>query len=64
MNDLFAQVDYIEEQDLDKAIEKTGHNIKDVTAVIMGRCKDYNPFLRQCDIAWCQSQTMMAHALT
>lgn len=36
MNDLFAQVDYIDEQDLDKAIEKTGHNIKDVTAVIMG----------------------------
>jgi glyoxylase-like metal-dependent hydrolase (beta-lactamase superfamily II) len=36
MNDLFAQVDFIDEQDLDKAIAKTGHNIKDVTAVIMG----------------------------
>ncbi|OCL05541.1 Metallo-hydrolase/oxidoreductase [Glonium stellatum] len=36
VNDVFAQVDYAEEQDLDKAIEKTGHSIKDVKAVILG----------------------------
>lgn len=51
MNDLFAQVDYIEEQDLDKAIEKTGHNIKDVTAVIMGTCVEFNPSLGHDDTA-------------
>lgn len=36
VNDLFARVDYTEEQELDKAIALTGHNIKDVKAVIMG----------------------------
>ena len=36
LNDLFARVDYTPDQELDKAIEKTGHNIKDVKAVIMG----------------------------
>ena len=36
MTDLFERVDYAEDQELDKAIEKTGHNIKDVKAVIMG----------------------------
>jgi len=36
LNDLFARVNYTPDQELDKAIEKTGHNIKDVKAVIMG----------------------------
>ena len=36
LNDLFARVDYVEDQELDKAIEKTGHSIKDVKCVIMG----------------------------
>ena len=36
MNDLFAQVDFIDEQEFDRAIAKTGHNTMDVTAVIMG----------------------------
>lgn len=37
MNDVFAQVDYDSDQhDLDKAIAKTGHSIKDVKAVIIG----------------------------
>jgi metal-dependent hydrolase (beta-lactamase superfamily II) len=36
-NDVFAQVDYDPaEHDLDKAIAKTGHSIKDVKAVIIG----------------------------
>lgn len=36
-NDIFAQVDFIaEEHDLDKAIAKTGHDIKDVKAVVIG----------------------------
>ena len=36
LNDIFAQVDVTPEHDLDKAIEMTGHNIRDVKAVIMG----------------------------
>jgi hypothetical protein len=36
INDIFAQVDYSPEQELEAQIEKTGHNIKDVKAVIMG----------------------------
>ena len=36
LNDLFARVEYTEDQELDKAIEKTGHSIKDVKCVIMG----------------------------
>lgn len=36
INDIFARVDYQEDQELDKAIEKCGHNIKDVKGVIMG----------------------------
>lgn len=37
MSDIFAQVDYDPaEHDLDKAIAKTGHSIKDVKAVIIG----------------------------
>jgi glyoxylase-like metal-dependent hydrolase (beta-lactamase superfamily II) len=36
LNDLFSRVDYTQDQELDKAIEKTGHKITDVKAVIMG----------------------------
>jgi len=36
INDIFAQVDYHEGQELEAQIAKTGHNIKDVKAVIMG----------------------------
>lgn len=37
LNDVFARVDYDEEEhDLEKAIAKTGHNIKDIKGVIMG----------------------------
>lgn len=36
LNDIFARVDYDESQEIDKQIEKTGHNIKDVKMVIMG----------------------------
>lgn len=36
LNDIFAQVDYNEEQELDKQIELAGHSIKDVKMVIMG----------------------------
>lgn len=36
LNDVFARVDYEEEHELDKAIEKTGHSIKDIKAVVMG----------------------------
>jgi len=36
-NDIFARVDYVkEEMDLDRAIAKTGHSIKDVKAIILG----------------------------
>ncbi|KAF2089822.1 Metallo-hydrolase/oxidoreductase [Saccharata proteae CBS 121410] len=35
-NDIFAQVDYQEEQELTAQIAKTGHSIKDITMVIMG----------------------------
>jgi glyoxylase-like metal-dependent hydrolase (beta-lactamase superfamily II) len=36
LNDIFARENYIEDQELDAAIRKTGNDIKDVTAVIMG----------------------------
>ena len=36
LNDIFAQVDYTPDQELDKQIESTGHSIKDVKMVIMG----------------------------
>ena len=36
LNDVFARVDYQKEQELDAQIAMTGHNIKDVKAVIMG----------------------------
>jgi glyoxylase-like metal-dependent hydrolase (beta-lactamase superfamily II) len=36
LNDIFARVDYTKDQELDAQIAKTGHNIKDVKAVIMG----------------------------
>lgn len=36
LNDVFAQVDYNPEQELDAQIAATGHNIKDVKMVIMG----------------------------
>ncbi len=36
LNDIFARVDYSEDQELEAQIAKTGHNIKDVKAVIMG----------------------------
>jgi len=36
LNDIFARVDYTEDQELDAAIAKTGHNIKDIKGVIMG----------------------------
>lgn len=35
-NDIFARVNYREDQELDAQIAKTGHSIKDVKAVIMG----------------------------
>ena len=35
-NDLFARVDYTPDHELPAAIAKTGHNIKDIKAVIMG----------------------------
>ncbi|EKG11432.1 Beta-lactamase-like protein [Macrophomina phaseolina MS6] len=35
-NDVFAQIEYEQDQDLDKAIAKTGHDVKDVRAVILG----------------------------
>lgn len=36
LNDIFARVDHKEDYELDVAIAKTGNNIKDVKAVIMG----------------------------
>lgn len=36
LNDIFAREDYIEDHELDAAIRKTGNDIKDVKAVIMG----------------------------
>jgi glyoxylase-like metal-dependent hydrolase (beta-lactamase superfamily II) len=36
INDIFAQVDYDPSQELDAAIEKTGHSINDVKMIIMG----------------------------
>ncbi|KAK5012879.1 hypothetical protein LTR16_004599 [Cryomyces antarcticus] len=36
LNDIFARVDYTEDQELDMAIAKCGKNIKDVKMVIMG----------------------------
>jgi glyoxylase-like metal-dependent hydrolase (beta-lactamase superfamily II) len=36
LNDIFARVAYVEDQELDKAIAKTGNDIKDVKGVIMG----------------------------
>ena len=36
LNDIFARVDYSEEFELATQIKKTGHDIKDVKAVIMG----------------------------
>ena len=36
LDDIFAQIDYNPEQELDEQIEVTGHSIKDVEMVIMG----------------------------
>lgn len=36
LNDIFARDDYVEDHELDAAIRKTGNDIKDVKAVIMG----------------------------
>jgi len=36
LNDIFARVDYVEDQELSVAIAKTGHDIKDIKGVIMG----------------------------
>lgn len=36
LNDIFARENYCEDHDLDAAIRKTGNDIKDVKAVIMG----------------------------
>jgi len=36
LNDIFAQIDYSEDQELDKQVEKTGHKISDIKAVILG----------------------------
>ncbi|OAL52689.1 Metallo-hydrolase/oxidoreductase [Pyrenochaeta sp. DS3sAY3a] len=36
LNDIFAREDYVEDHELDAAIRKTGNDIKDVKAVIMG----------------------------
>lgn len=36
INDVFARINYTEEKELDAAIAKTGHNIKDIKAVIIG----------------------------
>ncbi|CAG8157825.1 unnamed protein product [Penicillium olsonii] len=35
-NDIFARIDYTDDHDLNHAIAKTGHNICDIKAVIMG----------------------------
>jgi hypothetical protein len=45
--DVFARVDYTEDMELDAAIAKTGHSLKDVKAVIMGllqRCYQDRPW--------------------
>lgn len=36
LNDVFARVNYVQDHELDVAIAKTGHDIKDIKAVIMG----------------------------
>ena len=36
LSDVFAQVDHVVDHDLDSAIAKTGHDIKDVKAILMG----------------------------
>jgi len=36
LNDIFARENYVEDHELDAAIRKTGNDIKDVKAVIMG----------------------------
>lgn len=36
LNDIFARVDYTEDHELPAQIKKTGHDIKDVKAVVMG----------------------------
>ncbi|KAJ8117605.1 hypothetical protein OPT61_g1250 [Boeremia exigua] len=36
LNDIFTRENYVEDQELDAAIRKTGNDIKDVKAVIMG----------------------------
>ncbi|KAF2436395.1 Metallo-hydrolase/oxidoreductase [Tothia fuscella] len=36
LNDVFARVDYSEDHELEAQIKKTGHDIKDINAVIMG----------------------------
>jgi glyoxylase-like metal-dependent hydrolase (beta-lactamase superfamily II) len=36
LNDVFAQVDYSPDHELEVQIKKTGHDIKDVTTVVMG----------------------------
>jgi glyoxylase-like metal-dependent hydrolase (beta-lactamase superfamily II) len=36
INDIFARVDYSEDQELDVQIKKTGHDIKDVKMVVIG----------------------------
>jgi len=36
LSDVFARIDYVEDQELDAAIQKTGHDIKDVKGVIAG----------------------------
>ncbi|OCK83822.1 Metallo-hydrolase/oxidoreductase [Lepidopterella palustris CBS 459.81] len=36
LNDIFARVDYTEDQELGAQIKKTGHDIKDVKMVVMG----------------------------
>lgn len=36
LNDIFARVNYVADQELGTAVAKTGHNMKDIKAVIIG----------------------------
>ena len=43
LNDIFAQVDYDEDQEIENQIKKTGHDIKDVKAVIVSKLLGIKP---------------------
>lgn len=44
MNDIFAQVNYQPDQELKKYVEKTGHKMSDIKAVIMGHARGLDYF--------------------